>query len=212
MSVTDEAKATDDVITPDEIARLLRDAGSPEALNPDYACQRFASVMGLMRAYPPTQAPSSLNPIAVELERAVASLRRTLPEYIIFLGLAEDLPNIPESYKTRLQKLRQLVRLLEDTFPLEKKRPRKRQARWRQVGQDVFEYQAGTQWHELALYLFACYQDVVDPSCGISRDGAAVRFIRAALERCGVGHFTTDAIEKALSRAKKTIPRIVEPS
>jgi hypothetical protein len=163
--------------------------------------------MGLVRAYPLARTPPARNPAAVDLDRAIASLRRTLPKYIDFLALGEDFPNIPETYMNRLQKLRRFRDLLYDLFPPEGRRPKKREARWQQVAPDKFEYQAGTPWHDIALYLFACYQDLIDPSCGISRDGAPVRFIQSALVQCRIGHFGLDAIEKALARAKNGLFR-----
>jgi hypothetical protein len=201
-----------DGMTADEVARLLRDAGAPECSHPDCAYHRFASIMTLRMAYPATREQCTSNPTAVKLDRAAASLRRTLPEYVDFWTIAEDLPNFPESAKERLRNLRQLAHLLDELFPIRQVNRKRNRARWQQVGPDEFEYHAATEWHEFALYLFACYQHVIDSSSGISRDGAAVRFIRAVLERCGVGHFTLDAIEKALSRAKKAIPCVTEPT
>jgi hypothetical protein len=56
-------------------------------------------------------------------------------------------------------------------------------------------------WHFLALELLKFYRVVVNPSCGVSADGPAVRFIEAALKRFEIqGTRTRHAIAKALQR------------
>jgi len=62
------------------------------------------------------------------------------------------------------------------------------------------------EWHRSAIELFRYYKAVVDPSCGASADGPAVRFIRLALDRLGEGWVELKAIEQALIRFRKKVP------
>jgi hypothetical protein len=55
-------------------------------------------------------------------------------------------------------------------------------------------------WHNIAYELFAYYRKVVDPDCGHSADGPAVRFIKSALDELGIPTWSNKAIEKAVER------------
>jgi len=55
-------------------------------------------------------------------------------------------------------------------------------------------------WHGVAYKLFTYYRDVVDPNCGHSASGPAVRFIQSALDELGIGSREPQAIEKAIER------------
>jgi hypothetical protein len=56
-------------------------------------------------------------------------------------------------------------------------------------------------WQGHAALLFLEYQAIVG-KCGVSRDGPAVRFVKACFDFCGVHKATTlDGIEKAIRRA-----------
>ena len=56
-----------------------------------------------------------------------------------------------------------------------------------------------TAWHHEAELLLSLYRAAVAPGAGVSRMGPAVRFIRLALKRCGLGSRNEAAIELALT-------------
>jgi hypothetical protein len=185
----------------DEILKMLQEAGAPEAKDTK-SYERLAYHLTVMTAYPDIEQPFRPNQQAVRLNSAVATLRKVLPEYIRFWEIAENVPNLPRASRERAEQLRKIKSLIEVAFPKDGRRSPKRGPHWLQVEPDVFEYRSGTPWHERALFIFAWYQSNVDEECGISRDGAAVRFVKAALRRTGK-HLSEDAIEKALARALK---------
>jgi hypothetical protein len=168
-------------ITPDEITRLLRDAGALEPATPVAANQQLASILNLMMQYPVLEKATKRNPDAMPLNSAIASLRRALRGYIEFWKMAETLPNLPEGLRKKVQNLRELQGFLDVAFPENLNIDRKAKSCWPQVGPDLFEYHSHTPWHERAFYLFAWYENHVERACGISRDSAATRFIKAAL-------------------------------
>jgi hypothetical protein len=205
-----------DVIKPEEVVRLLGDARAPVPSNPESAYNRLASIMTMIRFFDQfshTDESSPRNPVAIQLNRAVASLRKTLPEYIEFWRSVEHLPDSPhlDSSKNRLRKLREFSSLLDDLFSMGQNNRRSKTG-WYLIGSDELQYRVEAEWHHAALRIFSGYQEFVDPRCRISRDGPAVRFVHNALVRCRVGHFGMDAIEKALTRAMKALGEVSEES
>jgi hypothetical protein len=200
-----------ETITPDEIAQLLRGAGAPAPEGPTPAHEKLAYILNLMMQYPiPAQLPEP-NRKAVQLNSGIAALRRALPDYISFWEIFENAPAFSESAKQKIQNTRKIQELLDLTFPKNLKIWTKKKSCWQQIGPDLFEFHAQTPWHERGLFIFGWYQNHVDNDCGISRDSAATRFIKAALDRSKVGHFITlDAIEKALTRARQAPVRMQE--
>lgn len=192
---------TSELVTPDEVARLLRDAGAPEPANSVEANQQLASVLNLMMQFPISEQPVKLSPEATRLNSAVSSLRRALPGYIEFWEGVEAVPNLPEGVRQKVENLRELRKVLGVAFPEDLKVHRKATSCWQQVGPDLFEFHARTPWHERALYLYAWYQTHMERACGISRDSAVSKFVKAALERSKGGCHSLDAIEKAVARA-----------
>jgi hypothetical protein len=53
-------------------------------------------------------------------------------------------------------------------------------------------------WHSEARLLLQLYRGAVKQGAGVWRDGPGVRFIKLALERCGLGEHEERTIEKAL--------------
>jgi hypothetical protein len=192
-----------ETITPDQIARLLRDAGAPDPEDSVTANQQLASILNLMKRFPTSEETAKLRPEAKRLNSAVASLWRKLPHFIEFWEMTETLPKLPQGVRDKVHNFRELERILNVAFPKNLKVNRKEKSCWWQVEPDLFEYHARTPWHEKALYLFAWYQSHVQRTCGISRDSAVTSFIKAALELSGGGCHSLDAIEKALTRALK---------
>jgi hypothetical protein len=194
-------------VTADDVTKMLQEAKAPVSLIQKEQHQQLAGILNLMLAYPICVQTSQPNRRASELDSGIAALRKALPDYIRFWQAFEDSPLSTENSKARIENLREIQRLLGITFPRDLSIRMKEKSHWREVEPDIFESQAQTPWHEKALYLFGWYQNHVDEGCGISRDGAAARFVQAALKRSGVGHYSLDAIEKALSRARQAPPR-----
>lgn len=62
------------------------------------------------------------------------------------------------------------------------------------------------EWHRTAIELLLYYQAIVDPSCGVSADGPAVRFIRLALVALDERPQESGAIEQVLRRFRRRFP------
>jgi hypothetical protein len=106
-----------ETITPDQIARLLRDAGAPDPEDSVTANQQLASILNLMKRFPTSEETAKLRPEAKRLNSAVASLRRKLPGFIEFWEMTETLPKLPQGVRDKVHNFRELERILNVAFP-----------------------------------------------------------------------------------------------
>lgn len=178
-------------INRDEVMDLLRQAGAPERWQNPEACAAICIIK-----IPIVERPRTLEDKAQDL---VNQLRRVLPELI---RRADDIKQLievggfaPEVFSfTDLLKEKEacqrLLETLEQTLDLRGWRAQSELERLR------------PSWHALAVRLLTFYRAVVDQSCGIFADSAAIRFIDAVLERVHArSGRTRHAIAKALQRS-----------
>jgi hypothetical protein len=163
-------------LTADKVADLLRQSGVPEPWNSPDECGALA-ILDLSEAM--------LKSERLRAQDAINELLCTLPSIIsqerLWVSDAKREFGEINGRNCATESLIKLYELLPSIRPL-------------------IESKRRADWHNVAHGLFQYYQRVVDPDCGRSHDGPAVRFIRSALFELEMRHRESRAIEKAVAR------------
>jgi hypothetical protein len=208
-----DLKASRPRITRPIVAQLLRDAHAPE---PRYWTLLMEAIDHVghygMKPHKPTAGQAARSALAAKHRRAANMLKSAASQYI-GVSLKTGRPRDPT------KKIRKLCSLLDEFFPVRAElRPG-----WysmglipetfhadgtpRPAGDEYVEYYGRELWHHAAVRLFFAYRNAVDPNCGVSRNGPAIKFVQSVIEACGLGRYEVGAIELMLIRAIRALER-----
>lgn len=189
-----------DPITADDVEAWLRAARASETFADPPACAGAAELVNdyqrARAAWDDMRTKDAETARAFdEAHKAVLALRRTLPIVLARYADATSAPSIlggEHARRESAQRTAEVARMLAALVDVPK---------W----PSALPFMHG--WHDLAAALFLDFQRIAGEG-SMSRNGAAVRFIREGLKAAGV-HVSAAAVESALERSDALTARAI---